>query len=79
MPAEVERQRPVNLDIFRNIMEHDDSDIAVCIINVCSINRTGKSRILGLTDLCSACLLSAAALGGLTLPRICRILRIFLR
>ena len=67
MPAEVERQRPVNLDIFRNIMEHDDSDIAVCIINVCSSKRTGKSRILVLTDLCSACLLSAAALNGLFL------------
>ena len=67
MPAEVKRQRLVNLDIFRNITEHDDSDIAVCIINVCSINRTGKSRILGLTDLCSACLLSAAALNGLFL------------
>ena len=67
MLAEVERQRLVNLDIFRNITEHDDSDIAVCIIN-----RTGKSRILGLTDLCSACLLCG-------LPRICRILRIFVR
>ena len=74
-PAEVERQRLVNLDIFRNITEHDDSDIAVCIINVCSINRTGKSRILGLTDLCSACLFSAAALGGLTRFLPCRIFR----
>ena len=55
--AEVERQRLIDGDIFRNITEHDDSDIAVCIIN-----RTGKSRILGLTDLCSACLLDRLTL-----------------
>ena len=72
IPAEVKRQRPVNLDIFRNIMEHDDSDIAVCIINVCSINRISNSRILVLTDLCSVCLPC-----GLTLT--CRIRRIFIR
>ena len=74
MPAEVERQRLVNLDIFRNITEHDDSDIAVCFIN-----RTGKRLVWGLGlsiyDLCNVCLLSAAALGGLTWFLPCRTFR----
>ena len=76
-PAEVERQRLVNLDIFRNITEHDDGDIAVCIINVCRSNRFSNSRILVLADPCSVyrrfrfSLLGAGALAlGLNLGRL---------
>ena len=59
--AEVERQRLIDGDIFRNITEHDDGDITICITN-----RTGKRLVLGLGlsiyDLCSVCLLDRLTL-----------------
>ena len=63
------------LDINSNELAATKTE-AGYLFNYAAINysskRVGNSRILGLTDLCSACLLC-----GLT--RICRILRIFVR
>ena len=47
-PAEVERQRLIDGDIFRNITEQNDGVVLLCISN-----RVSNSRIRFLADLCS--------------------------
>ena len=71
-PAEVERQRLVDGDIFRNITEQNDRFAAVCCVN-----RVSNSRIHGIADLCSAfrCFRFCRSLRFCRVLRFCRSLR----
>ncbi|RHV76135.1 hypothetical protein DXB06_03935 [Butyricicoccus sp. OF13-6] len=71
-PAEVERQRLVDGDIFRNITEQNDGVVLLCISN-----RVSNSRIRFLADLCSAfrCFRFCRSLRFCRVLRFCRSLR----